>query len=68
MSDGVKMILVALGAGLGTYIGIVLAGTLCIDAVTSTWNPLVTFLFCTMFPVALAVAGVVLVLKLVQNA
>jgi hypothetical protein len=65
MSDGIKMILVAIGAGLGTYIGITLSTTLCAN--TTGWNALVIFMFCTMFPVSIAIAGVILVLKLVQN-
>lgn len=65
MADGIKMILVAIGAGLGTYIGIVLSSTLCGN--TTGWNTLVVFMFCTMFPVSIAIAGVILVLKLVQN-
>lgn len=65
MSDGIKMIMVSIGAGLGTYIGIVLSSTLCANTVG--WNTLVIFMFCTMFPVSIAIAGVILVLKLVQN-
>ena len=65
MADGIKMIMVAIGAGLGTYIGITLSTTLCAN--TDTWNTLVVFMFCTMFPVSIAIAGVILVLKLVQK-
>jgi hypothetical protein len=65
MSDGIKILLVALGAGLASYVAIIMNTTLCAN--TTGWGALIIFLYCTMFPVSVVIAAVVVVLKLVQN-
>ena len=80
MSDGIKILLISVGAGIGAYVGIMFINSLCMPAgVDAQLNPLppaidpnviplLYFLLCVMFPVAIAITATILVLKLVQNA